>query len=82
MMPLGPKLQMGLASKLSGLLLIEQMLVGDDRVAAPKLVGYPLVGLLAAASMIAAVYLAGRLRHASVGTLEATPEVGVEPAVL
>jgi predicted MFS family arabinose efflux permease len=58
------QLVMGLASKISGWLLVEQMVVGADGVAAPKLVGYPLVGLLAAASMIAAVLLAGRLRRA------------------
>jgi predicted MFS family arabinose efflux permease len=75
------QLAMGLASKISGLLLVEQMVVGDDGGAAPKLVGYPLVGLLAAGSMIAAVFLAGRLRRAPRVAMHITPEVAAEPAV-
>jgi predicted MFS family arabinose efflux permease len=76
------QLVMGLASYFSGLLLVEQIVVGNDGVAAPKLVGYPLVGLLAAASMIAAVFLAGRLRRVPTGVMYTTAEVPVEPAVL
>lgn len=58
------QLAMAVASKFSGLLVAERIVVGDDGTAALKLVGYPLVGLLAAASMILAVLLAGRLRPA------------------
>ena len=66
---------MGLASKISGLLLVEQMVVGNDGGVAPRLVGYPTIGLLAAGSMIAAVFLAGRLRRAPVAALHISPEV-------
>ncbi|HWY88046.1 MAG TPA: MFS transporter [Gemmataceae bacterium] len=76
------QLAMGLASKISGLLLVEQMVVGADGISAPKLVGYPLVGLLAAASMIAAVFLAGRLRRAPVVAVHGTPEMVAEPVIL
>lgn len=76
------QLVMGLASKISGFLLVEHVVMGDDGVKAPKLVGYPLVGLLAAASMIVAVYLAGRLRPAPGVALHATPEVVAEPVIL
>jgi predicted MFS family arabinose efflux permease len=76
------QLVMGLASYFSGLLLVEKIVVGDDGVAAPRLVGYPLVGLLAAASMILAVFLAGRLRRVPAGVNYTTAEVPVEPAIL
>ena len=76
------QLGMGLASKISGLLLVERLVMGDDGIEAPKLVGYPLVGLLAAASMIAAVFLAGRLRRAPVDVTHATPDLMAEPVIL
>jgi predicted MFS family arabinose efflux permease len=71
---------MGLASKFSGLLLVERFVVGEDGSLAPKLIGYPLVGLLAASSMVVAVFLAGRLRRAPEVALYSIPEVAAEPA--
>jgi predicted MFS family arabinose efflux permease len=76
------QLAMSLASKISGLLLVEEMVVGSDGSVALKLVGYPLVGLLAATSMILAVFLAGRLRRAPSTAMTATPEVAAEPVAL
>ena len=52
----------------------EAVVEGDDGIAASRLVGYPLVGLLAASSMIAAVFLAGRLRRAPVVEVHASAE--------
>jgi predicted MFS family arabinose efflux permease len=54
------QMAMGLAPLVSGLLLGE----GADGGAGRTLQGFPLVGLLAAASMLASVILAGRLRRA------------------
>jgi len=71
------QLAMGLASKISGLLLVERVTVGDDGTVTSKLVGYPLVGVLAAASMVLAVFLAGRLRRAPA---EGAHEMSLEPA--
>jgi MFS transporter, DHA1 family, inner membrane transport protein len=73
---------MGLAAKFSGLLLVERMVTGEDGITAERLVGYPLVGLLAAASMILAVFLGGRLRRAPEVSLHAKSAVVAEAAVL
>ena len=71
------QLVMGLASTFSGCLLAEVWVTGDNGDKELKLVGYPLVGLLAAASMILAVILAGRLRRTPVEEVQPTPELVV-----
>jgi DHA1 family inner membrane transport protein len=71
------QLVMGLASTFSGCLLAEVWVMGDNGDKELKLVGYPLVGILAAASMVLAVILAGRLRRAPVEEVQPTPELVV-----
>ena len=72
---------MGVASVISGLLVVEREVVGESGVTTKQLFGYPLVGLLAAASMIAAVFLAGRLRRAPHEETQPAPEAVVEPII-
>ncbi len=72
---------MGLASKFSGLLLVERMVVGADGIVSERLVGYPLVGVLAACSMILAVFLGGRLRRAPDASQQLKAEVVAEAAM-
>jgi hypothetical protein len=72
---------MALAPIVAGLILGED----PDRGSGAPLTGYPLVGLLAAAAMIASVLLAGRLRRAadpeSHPAPEAREEAVPEPAI-
>jgi predicted MFS family arabinose efflux permease len=70
---------MGLASVISGLLVVEHEIVGEGGVKTAKLIGYPIVGLLASASMLAAVFLAGRLRRAPREETKPLTEAVVEP---
>jgi predicted MFS family arabinose efflux permease len=72
---------MGVASVISGLIVVEQEFVGEGGVKTEKLLGYPLVGILAATSMLAAVFLAGRLRRAPHEETKSTPEAVVEPVI-
>jgi predicted MFS family arabinose efflux permease len=72
---------MGVASVISGLLVVEREVVGEGGVTTEKLFGYPLVGLLAAASMLVAVFLGGRLRRAPHEETQLVPETVVEPAI-
>jgi predicted MFS family arabinose efflux permease len=68
---------MGLAPLVAGLILGEN----PDSDTEQALVGFPLVGLLAAASMILSVFLAGRLRRAPAHLSSPAPEAVAEPAV-
>jgi predicted MFS family arabinose efflux permease len=68
---------MGLAPLISGLILGQDA----DEHAAKPLMGFPVVGLIAAASMIASVLLAGRLRRREAPESQPTREVAAEPAV-
>jgi predicted MFS family arabinose efflux permease len=72
---------MGVASVISGWIVVEQEFIGESGVKTEKLLGYPLVGLLAAASMLAAVFLAGRLRRAPHEETMAAQEAVVEPVI-
>jgi predicted MFS family arabinose efflux permease len=65
---------MALAPLVAGLILGED----PDRGSGAPLTGFPLVGLLAAAAMIASVLLAGRLRRAADAEGQPTPEVREE----
>jgi predicted MFS family arabinose efflux permease len=65
---------MALAPLVAGLILGED----PDRGSGAPLTGFPLVGLLAAAAMIASVLLAGRLRRAADTEGQPTPEVREE----
>jgi DHA1 family inner membrane transport protein len=75
------QLAMGIASKFSGLLLVEKIVIDDHGVAATKLVGYPFVGLLAAGSMILGFFLAARVRAAPKAASARPPHEAGEDAL-
>jgi len=54
---------MAVAAMFSGRLLVERQLIGVDGSTRTELEGFPLAGILAASSMLLAVFLAGRLRR-------------------
>ncbi len=69
------QLVMALAAVVSGQLLVERTVIGPDGIARQELLGYPLVGILASASMLAAVVLGGRLGRAPQAGLQPAPDV-------